>query len=362
MTLWLIRAGKKAQHERKFLDDDRAYLTWDGLDTDLAKLDSRNSLRDLLRRYDPGASEKKRNNHVAQIWAYSRRIEVGDRVALPSKLSPTVHVGEVTSGYAFHANGPDPYFHSIGVKWFAREVPRDSFGQDLLYSLGSALTICQIKRNGAEQRLRDIGNDGWLDPMLKGSSAAYDRSFIDLGNDASVNDSEENNDDATDEQATTDLEAVAREAIARLVIARHKGHGLADLVADLLRAQGYTVQVPPRGPDGGVDLVAGTGPLGFGDPRLCVQVKSTSGPVDSPTLHQLLGSMQNVGATQGLLVSWGGFKSSIDRETITQFFRVRLWDRGDLLNALFEHYDRLDPDTRAALPLKRVWMLAGEED
>ena len=34
--------------------------------------------------------------------------------------------------------------------------------------------------------------------------------------------------------------------------------------------------------------------------------------------------MQNVQAEQGLPVSWGGFKNTVDKETATQFFRVRL--------------------------------------
>ena len=31
MSLWLVRAGKYGEHENKFFDDNRIYLTWDGL-------------------------------------------------------------------------------------------------------------------------------------------------------------------------------------------------------------------------------------------------------------------------------------------------------------------------------------------
>jgi restriction system protein len=62
----------------------------------------------------------------------------------------------------------------------------------------------------------------------------------------------------------------------------------------------------------GIDLFALPGPLGFGWPRLCVQVKSADSPVDLTTLNQLVGAMENVQAGQGLLVSWGGFKSSVE--------------------------------------------------
>jgi restriction system protein len=63
-----------------------------------------------------------------------------------------------------------------------------------------------------------------------------------------------------------------------------------------------------------------------------------------------------------LLVSWGGFKSSVDREIASQFFRVRLWDQDALVNKLLDSYSQLDEDLRAEIPLKRIWTVATQED
>ncbi len=82
--------------------------------------------------------------------------------------------------------------------------------------------------------------------------------------------------------------------------------------------------------------------------------------MDFATLNQLIGTMQSVNASQGLLVSWGGFKSTIDREKATMFFRVRLWDQVDLIRELLDKYQQLDDDFRADIPLKRVWIVAAE--
>jgi predicted Mrr-cat superfamily restriction endonuclease len=68
----------------------------------------------------------------------------------------------------------------------------------------------------------------------------------------------------------------ANDQIARLVMARFKGHGLTLLVDAILRAQGYTTYRSPDGGDGGADILAGAGPLGFGAPRLAVEEKSES--------------------------------------------------------------------------------------
>lgn len=93
-----------------------------------------------------------------------------------------------------------------------------------------------------------------------------------------------------------------------------------------------------------------------------MQVKSGDSPLDRPTLDQLIGIMQNVQAKQGLLVSWGGFKSSVENETAAQFFRVRLCDQDDLIDQILENYNKLDPEIRVELPLKQIWAVAVPED
>ena len=41
MTLWLIRAGSRGEHEQKFLDVGKVYVAWDGLNVDLKALADR---------------------------------------------------------------------------------------------------------------------------------------------------------------------------------------------------------------------------------------------------------------------------------------------------------------------------------
>lgn len=92
-----------------------------------------------------------------------------------------------------------------------------------------------------------------------------------------------------------------------------------------------------------------------------MQVKSEQSPVDHPAFSQLLGTMQAVGADQGLLVSWGGFKTTVEREVPRHFFKVRLWDQKTLLDQLFQYYERLDEEIRAEIPLKRIWTVVPDD-
>ena len=61
-------------------------------------------------------------------------------------------------------------------------------------------------------------------------------------------------------------------------------------------------------------------------------------------------------------MSWGGFKSSTDKELAAQFFKVRLWDQKALIDQLLEHYDKLGEDVRGELPLKRIWTVVESDE
>ena len=266
----------------------------------------------------------------------------GDWVVVPSKYTPSINIAEIKGPYTYDPEAEDPYYHYRAVKWIKKDIPRSVFDQDLLYSFGAFSTVCEISRNDAEQRVREMAKCNFFKPPLE----PYDNG--------------DNDDDSP--VITTNLERFARDQIVALIDRRFRGHELERLVEAILKAQGYTVFRSPAGSDRGVDILAASGPLGFGSPKICVQVKSSDNPVDSPTLEQLIGAMQNVQAEQGLLVSWGGFKSSVNKEIPTQFFKVRLWNQDDLIDELMSNYDNLDPDIRAQLPLKRIWAITSPKE
>lgn len=338
MAVWLVRAGRHGEHEKKFFDDNRIYMTWREVEGDLSSLKNKAELRSLLRQLAPAETPARIANWTGQIGGFLFKMNRGDLVAVPRKTKAAFGIGEIQGDYHYEGGAEMPYRHSRHVKWLNLDVPRSVFDQDLLFSLGAIQTICSVKKEKAEERIRAYAQGHKPPPQ-----------------------SPEDGDDTQDGELV-DLERLGRDQIATHIIQKFKGHGMARLVEAVLRAQGYATFMSPPGPDKGVDILAAPGPLGFGRPRICVQVKSQESPVDSPTLNQLIGTMQNVQAEQGLLVAWGGFKSSVDKEVATQFFRVRLWDQDALINQILEHYDKLDEDLRAELPLKRVWTVASMDD
>ncbi len=341
MALWLVRAGAYGEYENKFLDENRIYLTWNDLSHDLAVLKNRGQLRTKLEEVYPDNPKGRITNHLGQIWAFSQVMDKDDWIVLPSKQKPAIHVAKVKGDYTFNHDGEDPFFHYREIEWIVQDVPRTNFDQDLLYSFGAFMTVCQVSRNDAEQRIHAMATNEW---KSSGTIPNVKKLVKEEEGEAG--------------EVLEDLTQAARDQIAKLIIARFQGHGMARLVDAVLRARGYSTFLGPEGPDKGIDILAAPDPMGFGEPRICVQVKSGDSPLDRPTLDQLIGVMANVNATHGLLVSWGGFKSSVDREKATQFFRVRLWDQGDLIGQVLAYYDKLDEGIKTELPLKRIWVVA----
>jgi restriction system protein len=343
MAIWLVRAGSHGEFEQKFIQEKRVYVTWDGLDVDLSKLSDRHALEGAMSKRYPDTKPKAILNWVSQVWPFAHGMAKGDWVIMPLKTQPAIQIGEITGDYHYEAAGPDPYFHWRPVKWIADAVPRTNFGQDLLYSFGAFMTICRVQRNNAETRLEAMQKNNWMPETIS--------DVIDL------------EEESSDESAEGfNLEDLANDQIDKLIAARFKGHDLTTLVEAILKAQGYTTYRSPEGADGGADILAGSGPLGFGTPRLCVEVKSEAAPIDRPTVDKLLGAVSKFTASEGLFVSWSGFKPNVHKELATSFFKVRLWSRKELLEQLFAHYDELDESLRAALPLKRIWTVAVQSE
>lgn len=343
MAIWLVRAGSHGEHEQKFIQEKRVYVTWESLSVDLGKLKQRADLMAAMTERYPDTKLKAIQNWVSQVWPFAHEIKKGDLVVLPLKSQRAIQIGEITGDYYFEPKGPDPYFHWRPVKWIAESIPRANFGKDLLNTFGAFMTICRVQSNNAEARIAAMKSNSWK-PKTIASATSATTSDVEAGT------------------ANTDLEELAFDQIAQLINARFKGLGLTRLVEAILKAQGYTPYRSPEGADGGADILAGAGPLGFGSPRLCVEVKSQDSPIDRPTVYKLLGAVQKIGADEGLFVSWSGFKNNVQKELAASFFKVRLWSQMELLEQLFANYDRFDDDLKAEIPLKRVWMVTAQEN
>jgi restriction system protein len=336
MTLWLVRAGRYGEREQFATEKNLAVIGWEEM-PDLSKLKTRDELTDLLAYTYPDEKKRALSNWEAQLWAFSNRMQVGDLVAMPLKHRAIIKFGYVTGKYKYEPTNPVEFKHTRPVNW-KHEIPRNKIDQDLLYALGAANTVCSISRKDAENRFKAILSEK---PTVTGKPVP---------------------DSDIEAEESVNLEQLARDQISDAINRNFKGHKLAHLTAAVLQAQGYKLRISPEGPDGGVDIIAGKGPLGFESPRLVVQVKSGDSPVNVRTVRELNGVIDTFGAESGLIVAWGGFQGQVDKEAARQYFKIRLWDANDLVQMIQENYDNLSESIQSDLPLKRIWILLPENE
>jgi restriction system protein len=343
MQVWLVRAGRYGEREQFALDNGCAVVGWEEMD-DMSTAVTREDLLDQLRKTYPEDSEKRLINYLSQLWAFTKRMNGDDIVVLPLKSKPALALGRVTGHYQYRPDYPYGARHTRPVEWIRTDVPRSAVGQDLLYSLGAFMTVCEIQRNNAVERLKAVlntGHDPGAAPILV--PAPGKDGDIDI------------------EQVPVDVQQYATDQIRAFVAEKFTGHGLARLVEAILRAEGFVTFLSPPGADGGLDVLAGSGPLGMDSPRICVQVKSGDSPVDVKVIRELQGVRGKVTADQGLLVAWGGLTKAAEIEARTEFFRLRVWTADDVIDQMTRIYDRLPEDLQADLPLKRVWTVVLDE-
>ena len=340
--VYLARAGKNGEDEDYALENNLAIIGFQ----DIPSLENAKNYDAVTKRVSdalPGRSPHAIGNIARQLTVFTLAMNDDDIVVLPRKLTSQLAIGRVAGPYRCDQVGKT-FRHTRPVNWIRPDVSRTVFEQDLLYSFGAFMTVCNISRNDAVQRVLAV-LEGKPDP---GHSVAPMGKIV---SPPTIDDGE----------SVPDLSQMAHDQIVKRIQSRFAGHALARLVGAVLRTDGWVMKTSPPGPDGGVDILAGRGSLGLDAPRLCVQVKSLADPADVTVYRTLQDTMQTFKAEQGLLVCWGGFNKVVLQESKQGHFTVRLWNSSDLVDAIYRTYEQLPAEIQAELPLKRVWMLVAEE-
>ena len=332
MAVWVIRAGAQGQGEEFALERGIASINF-GFRRDLADFTGQSELRDRLT--SPMAA--------SQLWRFAHEIKDGDMVVLPRKQPKVVAVGKIAGGYEYRpdlesAHGP----HTRLVEWEVTDIPRANFDQDLLHSLGGLATVFRPRADDAEGRIERVSQ-----AHLAGTPVEDELSTAGEPSEPVVD---------------VDMDEYVLDFIVQCIRRRFSGTRLEYLVAKILEAEGYTTLQTRPGPDGGVDVIAGSGRLGFGEPRLCIQVKSGREAIDLPDYNRLQGNVRSFGADHGLLVSLSDFKRSVRNENERSFFEIRLWGPGELAQRVRETYDSLPADVQTDIPLERGLLPRKTED
>lgn len=135
-----------------------------------------------------------------------------------------------------------------------------------------------------------------------------------------------------------------------------------DLVAGLLKAMGYHIsEVAQRGPDGGIDIIAYTDPLGTRQPRIIVQVKHRpNDAVSSDEVQKLAGTLKR-NTDVGIFVTSGTFSKPAVKEARESREHIELIDFNRLTSLWQEYYSKMNDEQKNLLPLHPIYFLGSNE-
>lgn len=346
-SAWVVRAGRYGEHERWNLEHGRATIGWEPIGN-LSGCTTRSDVQHLVDGGYPENSPLSRSGYAGQLWNFRQAIVPGDLVVMPLKTQRGyVALGRCTGTYGYDAISEPNRRHFLPVEWRPEPVAKSAIKDDLLATLNGMMTVFSASKNNAAQRLESMWSTG-VDPGNAANVQVTQHGWSEVGS------------GSVETPSVPTLDAI-RDRIRVRIVENFGQHKLTWLVADILEALGYECHVSPPGPDQGIDIRAGRGPLALDAPTI-VEVKSEPTAIGAPVLRGLSGAMTANHAEHGLLVAMGGITTAAAQEFRSQRTRIQVWDSEILLEKLFETYPRLSEATRAALPLKQAWVLDDESE
>ena len=332
---WVVRAGRDIQE----LVEPRSLIGigWSEVG-DLGAL-SPEDIKGKVRATYPDDNAHQVSKSAGQLRRFSRDIAIDDIVLTPITSTRQALIGKVTGHYQHNPSAETECLtNTRSVEWIRTDVLRDDLPTELRLSLGALMTVFSVNDHADE-----------IERVIEGETdAAPTRQIQDDDGDTPSNVEEE-----SDVEYFDAVEAYARERVLERLYA-FDPYDFEDVVRDVLQAMGFTVRGHGRGPDRGVDLVATPDPLGFGEPRIKVQVKRWRGAVGRPDVQQLAGTLSD--GEKGLFVSLGDFTAEARGASSNT---MTLIDGNAFVDLLLDHYAGLSPETRTRLPLKPVYLPVG---
>ncbi len=281
---------------------------------------------------DSGRTSFKKNQ-IWQVARFATEPKEGERV-LTYDTSRREYLHGKIGAYQFDASPDARMPHVRAATWEGR-FSRDALSTAAKNGLGSLQTVFTPREEIASE----------IDRVIRGDQTTT------TANPSGESDSEETEDGIS----AGDYESLNTQAV-ELIKDRVMGLGddeMEHLVAGILRAMGFKTRVSPVGSDRGRDVVASPDGLGFGHPRIVVEVKHRRGATSAPAIRGLSGAMTP--SDRGLFVSTGGFTKDARYEADRANPPITLIDSDELVELLTENYPSTDPQTKALVPLKPLY-------
>lgn len=245
MRAWVVRGGRKGRFEDAALSEGVVILGWEEI-PDLSSYADPYKVRMLVGETYPGKSAYVTGNWAGQLWRFRGEIAKGDLIVLP-RVGSRLAIGCVTGGYEWRPVPGLAAAHVRKVEWLRPDVPRTAAQSDLRDSLGSLLTVYELRRNNAAARISALAEDG-----VDSGGLDVDVSTVVFGSTQELL-------DAAAARENGDPIVLAVRSLLQLWGAQRRGSAVVEQIQRDLAATGLTTRPPFT--DGGINGTVAIVPL-----------------------------------------------------------------------------------------------------
>jgi len=338
--MWGIHNDQQSLH---FVEEGYVAIGWD-LEGDLSQVGgSREALKQLLQAARPNAKPGAIAIWAGILYRFAHEMQIGDVIVYPRKSDGTINIGTIASDYVWDVEA-ESHQSRRRVDWKKVELARTEFSQPALYEIGSALTLFKVRQHADEFKRVLSGATKELASVASPTLEIVEATDL-----------------AEDTINADRIEQASRDFVIDTLMTELEGVDFEYFVADVLVAMGYRTRVTEASGDGGVDIIAHRDPLGLEPPIIKVQCKRKTSTVGGPEVSNLAGSLAHGGAELGLFVTLGSY--SRDAILLSRNRQdIRLINGNELVQLIFDNYDKLPIVRRRLLPMRSVWVVDRSPD
>jgi restriction system protein len=331
--LWFVRAGEGAASVGAFVREGYVAIGWNELGPIAATITDEELSQRFAERF-PDEKDGTRRVWNAVVRRFTRELHPGDGVMTYDPERRLYFIGTLESEVTF--DGARALGRIRKANW-THQLERDVLTKPTRNSLGAIVTLFQVTGDAKEEVLARAAPLG----VRQSAPAAPVVAAI-----------EPDADDVVIAEEQTRANALIEDRLLSL-----KWDEMQELIAGILRAMGYRTRVAPPGRDRGTDVFASRDGLGLEEPRIFVEVKHRTAKMDAPAIRAFLGGRKP--GDRCLYLSTGGFTNEARYEADRAAVPLQLIDLSHLRELVLDFYEKLEPDIRAMVRLKKVWWPEG---
>lgn len=142
--MWVCRAGKNSVYIDLFIETNKIYIPWEGIDSDLSGLNGLPEYRDFVCKKMNTDNRTSISNWAGQLKTFCDDMQIGDYVLIPHYCSRSYTLSKITGNYQYNSSHEKGLVHSRDITILCENIPNDIFSQKIRYSLGAFRTIFRV--------------------------------------------------------------------------------------------------------------------------------------------------------------------------------------------------------------------------